>query len=170
MNRRHVKTNNGEFFKCINDHNSSRTTKHFELCNNVLITTNAALLTKSRIFRLSLKELCKYNRLLFRRIYENTKFNADMQIRLQKKAYINKTNPSYLMRSGTHLYLFGVVKFIVRNTNFGLTDFVVDAMRRHRTRCRLPALLIAKVILALLIMTFVRNGGERAEKKLAILL
>lgn len=93
-----------------------------------------------------------------------------MQIRLQKKAYINKTNPSYLMRSGTHLYLFGVVKFIVRNTNFGLTDFVVDAMRRHRTRCRLPALLITKVILALLIMTFVRNGGERAEKKLAILL
>ena len=50
MNRRHVKTNNGEFFKCINDHNSSRTTKHFELFNNVLITTNAALLTKSRIF------------------------------------------------------------------------------------------------------------------------
>lgn len=170
MNRRHVKTNNGEFFKCINDHNSSRTTKHFELFNNVLITTKAALLTKSRIFWLSLKELCKYSRLLFRRIYEKTKFNADMQIRLQKKAYINKTNPSYLMRSWTHLYLFGVVKFIVRNTNFGLTDFVVDAMRRHRTRCRLPALLIAKVILALLIMTFVRNGGERAEKKLAILL
>ena len=50
MNRRHVKTNNGEFFKCINDHNSSRTTKQFELFNNVLITTNAALLTKSRIF------------------------------------------------------------------------------------------------------------------------
>ena len=66
------------------------------------------------------------------------------------------------------MYLFGVVKFIVRNTNFGLTDFVVDALKRHRTRCPLPALLIAKVILALLIMTFVRNGGgTRGKQKIS---